>query len=141
MGERRARHLRPDIFYAEDSHRDGHCDIRRNLFKGFGEGNQQHRCNGLLWGLDNWVHGANGNSNGTITSFNNEKPLNISSRDFRIRPDEGMIETETGVTQYGHCMDDWGNWFGCNNSWPMYQFMIEDRYLRRNPFLECRSWT
>jgi putative membrane-bound dehydrogenase-like protein len=127
----------PDIFYAEDSHRDGHCDIRKNLFSGFGEGNQQHRLNGLLWGLDNWAHGANGNSNGIITSFNNARKVNISSRDFRIRPDAGLIETETGVTQYGHCMDDWGTWFGCNNSWPMYQFVIEDRYLRRNPFLEA----
>ena len=59
--------------------------------------------------------------------------VNISGRDFRIRPDEGVIEPETGVTQYGHCMDDWGNWFGCDNSNPMYQFVLEDRYVRRNP--------
>ena len=59
----------PDIFYAEDSKRDGICDIRKTLFTGFVEGNQQHRVNGLLWGLDNWVHGANGHSGGTARRF------------------------------------------------------------------------
>ena len=42
----------PEIFYAEDTKRDGHCDYRKTLYSGFTEGNQQHRINGLLWGLD-----------------------------------------------------------------------------------------
>ena len=129
----------PEIFYAEDSKRDGHCDIRKTLFTGFVEGNQQHRVNGLQWGLDNWVHGANGHSGGTITSFKGGEEIRLGSRDFRIRPDEGLFDPETGVTQYGHCMDDWGNWFGCDNSNPSFQFVIEDRYLRRNKFYPAPS--
>ena len=40
--------------------------VPRVLLTGFGEGNQQLRVNGLLWGLDNWVYGANGRSDGTV---------------------------------------------------------------------------
>jgi hypothetical protein len=29
--------------------------------------------------------------------------------------------------------DDWGSWFGCNNSNPLWHYALEDRYLRRNP--------
>jgi putative membrane-bound dehydrogenase-like protein len=122
----------PDIFYAEDSKRDGHCDIRKTLFTGFVEGNQQHRVNGLVWGLDNWAHGANGHSGGTVKSFKGGDAVNISGRDFRVRPDEGIIDPETGMTQFGRSMDDWGNWYGCDNSNPGFQFVLEDRYLRRN---------
>ena len=50
----------PEIFYAEDSDGDGKADIRRTLFSGFLEGNQQLRVNGLRWGLDNWIYCASG---------------------------------------------------------------------------------
>src|SRR5438445_2209104 len=56
----------PDIFYAEDTDGDGKADKRVTLFTGFVQGNQQHRVNGLTWGLDNWVYGANGDSGGRI---------------------------------------------------------------------------
>src|SRR5207237_1342323 len=63
------------------------------------------------------------------------QPVNISGRDFRIKPDEGLIEAVTGQSQYGRCRDDWGNWFGCNNSNPFYHYVLDDHYLRRNPHL------
>ncbi|MEZ6062569.1 MAG: hypothetical protein R3C19_19680 [Planctomycetaceae bacterium] len=40
----------PDVFYAEDTDGDGRADLRETLYTGFGEGNQQHRVNGLRWG-------------------------------------------------------------------------------------------
>jgi hypothetical protein len=54
----------PEIFYAEDTDGDGRADVRKTLYSGFGEGNQQHRVNGLQWGLDGWVHVGNGDSGG-----------------------------------------------------------------------------
>src|SRR2546430_5033590 len=45
----------PEIFYAEDTDGDGKADIRKTLFTGFVEGNQQHRANGFEYGLDNWL--------------------------------------------------------------------------------------
>ena len=56
----------PDIWYLSDTNGDGRADERRLLFTGFGLGNQQLRVNGLTWGLDNWVYGANGRSDGNI---------------------------------------------------------------------------
>jgi putative membrane-bound dehydrogenase-like protein len=120
----------PDIFYAEEI--DGKV-VKTVLFTGFNPGNQQHRVNTLAWGLDNWIHCANGDSGGIVKSIATGKTVDIRGRDFRIKPDTGEIETEAGQTQYGRCRDDWGNWFGCNNSYPMWHVAIEDRYLKRNP--------
>jgi hypothetical protein len=59
----------PDIFYAEDTKGTGKADLRIPLYTGFNEGNQQHRVNSLIWGLDNWIYCANGDSGGQITSL------------------------------------------------------------------------
>jgi putative membrane-bound dehydrogenase-like protein len=123
----------PDIFYAEDTDGDGKADKIVPLYTGFQPGNPQHRVNGLVWGLDNWLYLANGDSGGRIRSVKTGKTIDIRGRDLRIRPDDGGLEAETGQTQFGRCRDDWGNWFGCNNSNPMYQYVLSDHYLRRNP--------
>jgi putative membrane-bound dehydrogenase-like protein len=123
----------PDIFYAEDTDGDGKADKKEVLFTGFVEGNQQHRVNTLAWGLDNWIYVANGDSGGRVKSLKTGKEVNISGRDLRIRPDTGEVEAATGQTQYGRSRDDWGNWFGGNNSNPVCHFALEDHYLRRNP--------
>jgi len=39
------------------------------LYTGFTEGNQQHRVNSLVYGLDNWIHCANGDSGGKVKSL------------------------------------------------------------------------
>ncbi|MCU0961178.1 MAG: c-type cytochrome [Pirellulaceae bacterium] len=125
----------PEIFYAEDTDADGRADRREVLYRGFVEGNPQHRVNGLRWGLDGWIYGANGDSGGTITSLKTGAQIDIHARDFRIDPESGAIETQTGMAQYGRCRDDWGNWFGGRNLQPIWHCALEDHYLRRNPFL------
>jgi putative membrane-bound dehydrogenase-like protein len=125
----------PDIFYAEDTDGDGKADVKKVLFTGFGEGNQQHRLNGLAWGLDNWVYCANGDSGGVVKSLLTGKTVDIRGRDFRIKPDTGEIELTSGSAQYSKCRDDWGNWFGGNNSDPFWHVVLEDRYLKRNLLL------
>lgn len=130
----------PDIFYAEMG-KDGKV-TKEVLFTGFREGNQQHRVNGLTWGIDNWIYGANGDSGGVIeggklTGLLPRKimqgKVSISGRDFRFKPDTGEFEAVSGQSQFGRCRDDWGNWFGNNNSNPMFHYVLEDRYLKRNP--------
>jgi putative membrane-bound dehydrogenase-like protein len=123
----------PDIFYAEDTKGDGKADVREVLYTGFSEGNQQHRVNGPVWGLDGWLYCANGHSGGRVKSIRTGEVVDIGGRDVRIRPDDGAIEAVTGVTQYGRARDDWGNWFGNDNSNPMFHFVLEERYLKRNP--------
>ncbi|HWA99920.1 MAG TPA: PVC-type heme-binding CxxCH protein, partial [Pirellulales bacterium] len=132
----------PEIFYAEDTDGDGRADRRVPLFVGFAEGNQQHRVNGLRWGLDNWIHCANGDSAGKIRAVNalNGKPIDdrevdIRGYDFRIRPDTGEIDLQTGWSQFGRDHDDWGNWFGTGNSRPLTHYVLPDEYLRRNRWL------
>jgi putative membrane-bound dehydrogenase-like protein len=122
----------PEIFYAEDTKGEGKVDLRRPLFVGFNEGNPQHRVNSLVWGLDNWVYCANGDSGGRVKSVKTGQVVDIRGRDFRIRPDEGLIDPQAGQTQYGRSRDDWGNWFGNNNSNPMWHFALADHYIRRN---------
>jgi putative membrane-bound dehydrogenase-like protein len=125
----------PHILYLEDTKGTGKADLVQKLFTGFVEGNQQHRVNSLVWGLDNWLHGANGDSGGRIKSVKTGKIVDISGRDFRFRPDDGDFEAQTGGTQYGRTRDDWGNWFGNNNSNPLWHYVLDDHYQRRNPYL------
>ena len=153
----------PTIFYAEDTDGDLKADVRKTLYDGFVEGNQQHRVNGLRYGLDNWLYVANGDSGGEVRVvdkvgsgplFDDEskfrlvdrdpfdpvhevtgpgQSVNIRGRDVRIQPDFGLIDPVSGQSQFGRCRDDWGNWFGGNNSRPMWHYALDDRYIRRNP--------
>ncbi|MSQ96674.1 MAG: c-type cytochrome [Gemmataceae bacterium] len=122
----------PDIFYTEVG-KNGKAIKKEILFTGFKEGNQQHRVNGLTWGIDNWIYGANGDSGGIVKSIKTAKTVNISGRDFRLKVETGEFEAVSGQSQFGRCRDDWGNWFGCNNSNPMFHYALEDHYLKRNP--------
>ena len=123
----------PDLFYAEDRDGDGKADHCEILFTGFGEGNQQHRFNGFELGLDGWVYGANGDSDGEIRSLKTGEEVNIQGRDFRFNPDTGAFETESGRTQYGRHRDDWGNWFGDNNPTWAWHYVLAESDARRNP--------
>ncbi len=123
----------PEIFYAEDVNGDGRADTRRTILAGFVQSNPQHQVNGLSWGLDNWVHAANGDSGGVISFKAAEAPLDIHARDFRFRPGSGEMELESGMSQFTRFRDDFGNWFGGNSSWPLWHDVIPDRYLLRNP--------
>lgn len=126
----------PELLYLEDTDGDGRADLRRPLFTGLAEGNEQHLSNGLQWGLDGWVHLANGNSGGKVRRAGSAGPVvELGQRDFRVRPDTGEIETVAGQTQAGRNRDDWGNWFGGNNSNPIWHYALEEHYLRRNPRL------
>lgn len=129
----------PDIIYAEDTDGDGKADLRKTLFTGFKQGNQQLRVNGLRWGLDNRVHGANGSHHPgyaagvKITSPISDLSFDLGSLDFRMQPDKGLLEPLSGPSQFGRARDDWGNWFGVQNSFPLWHYVLEHRYLSRNP--------
>lgn len=132
----------PDLLFLEDTDGDGRADVRRALFTGLAEGNEQHLSNGLQWSLDGWVHLANGNSGGKVRRAGANGPVvELGQRDFRLRPDSGEIETVAGQTQAGRNRDDWGNWFGGNNSNPIWHYALEEHYLRRNPRLVPPSAT
>lgn len=130
----------PEILFLKDSDNDGKADVREVLFSGFFEANQQLRVNGLRWGVDNWVYCASGSHHGgygattRIKSHRNGKEYAIGSRDFRFHPDTGELDAQSGPSQFGRNPDNWGNWFGVQNSWPLWHYVLQDHYLRRNPY-------
>ncbi|MCH2583658.1 MAG: dehydrogenase, partial [Planctomycetes bacterium] len=130
----------PEVLFARDTNGDGRVDVREVLYKGFSEGNQQLRVNGLRWGLDNWIHCASGAHHGgyakgnKVTSVRTGKTIVLGSRDFRIRPGPGLLDPQSGPSQFGRNRDDWGNWFGVQNSHPLWHYVLRDHHLRRNPY-------
>ncbi|MFT4549294.1 MAG: putative membrane-bound dehydrogenase-like protein [Verrucomicrobiales bacterium] len=129
----------PEIIFAEDTDGDGKADKKKVLFTGFSPGNQQHRVNGFEWGLDGWIHAANGDSGGLVKSEKTGTEINISGRDIRFRPGTGEIETVSSQSQFGRRRDDFGNWFGNNNPTWLWHIGLPEHYLRRNPKLAVKS--
>lgn len=135
----------PQILYLRDKDGDDKVDQTEVLFEGFQQGNQQLRLNGLRYGLDGWVYCANGGHHanygvGTkVTSRRLGQSYEIGSRDFRFQPDTGALALESGPSQYGRNRDAWGHWFGVQNAKPLWQYVIPDRYLSRNPHVPAAT--
>ncbi|MDI1314003.1 PVC-type heme-binding CxxCH protein [Prosthecobacter sp.] len=129
----------PDIFYAEDTDGDGKCDKRETWFTGFTAGNPQHLVNGFCWGLDGWFYGANGDSGGDITCVKTGKKMALGTNDFRFDPRTGEFALEGGRSQYGKWRDDFGNWFGNNNSTIGWHYWLPFRYLERHAEVVVKS--
>lgn len=125
----------PDVLFLRDVDGDGQADEKKTVLTGFAEGNQQLRVNGLMWGLDGWIYGANGRSDGAILKPGDDPSRAISLRlhDFRFKPDTGEVETTTGFSQFGLARDDWGNRFLSWNTNPMRHVVFEESDLARNP--------
>lgn len=129
----------PDIFYAADTDGDGKCDKREAWFTGFTAGNPQHLVNGFAWGLDGWFYGANGDSGGQITCVKSGKKVALGTQDFRFHPTTGEFELEAGRSQFGKWRDDYGNWFGNNNSILGWHYWLSLRYLEQHPEVAVKS--
>lgn len=127
----------PDILYLRDTDGDGKADKREVLFTGFVAGNQQLRVNGLYWGLDNWIYGANGRSGGEVR--NPQKPdvppVSLRRHDFRFHPETLEFQAIAGFSQFGTARDDFNHRFLSWNTIPIRHAVLEEAYLNRNPLL------
>lgn len=123
----------PDIFYARDSNGDGVCDERETWVTGFTAGNPQHLVNGFCLGLDGWFYGANGDSGGDLHVIKTGQQVKLGTQDFRFHPDTGEFRLEAGRTQFGRWRDDFGNWFGNNNSTVAWHYFLPLAYLEKHP--------
>lgn len=121
----------PDIFFAKDTDGDGKADTREVLLTGFPESNPQHRVNGFAFGLDGLVHIAHGASG--ISSPKTGQQFDFSGRDIALNPDTGEAFPMSGDSQFGRCRTDFGDWFGNANSRPLFQYVLDEHYLKRNP--------
>lgn len=127
----------PDVFFIEE--KDGKPGKRTTILSGFNLGNPQHLVNGFCWGLDGWFYGGNGDSGGKVIEAKSGKEFDLSGRDYRFNPMTGEFQLQAGKTQYGRWRDDFGNWFGCNNSSMGWHYFMDERYLARNPKLAVPS--
>ncbi len=123
----------PNILWARDTDGDRRADHVEKLYTGFRLANPQHRISGFSYGLDHSLHCSSGDNLAEITSTKTGQTINASGRDVKIWPDDGSFVTVSGRTQYIRSRNDWGQWFGNDNSRPMYHFPIDDAYLARNP--------
>ena len=129
----------PDILYAEDTDGDGKADKVEKLFSGFGTENYQARVNSLHYGLDDWVYGCVRSASAARSRMPPGQATG-SLRQPRLphQARHGRLEPATGLTQQGRVRDDWGNWFGCDNSRHCPHYPLDEHYLRRNPHVPHR---
>ena len=140
----------PNVYYLEDTNDDGKADIKKVMLTGFALTNPQYLVNRPLYGLDNWIylaHEAREESNTYKEKFGDpgkdvfypddpngpRLPVNASGRVVRFKPDMHALEECSGSTQFGQTFDDWGHHFLVYNANHIYQEVIANRYLNRNP--------
>ncbi|PSR55838.1 dehydrogenase [Adhaeribacter arboris] len=142
----------PTVLYLEDTDGDNQADVKKTVLTGFAVSNPQHNLNNPLLGLDNWIYVGH-ESAVTAKIYQDEfgdagkdilypdKPNgprlinNASGRSVRFRPDEYALEITSGDTQFGHTFDTWGRHFLVSNANHIFQEVIAEPYLRRNPDL------
>ena len=60
--------------------------------------------------------------------------------DFRFDPvNTDKYEAITGPGQFGNTFDAWGNRFVCDNRHHLRHIVMENRYIKRNPYLAAPS--
>jgi putative membrane-bound dehydrogenase-like protein len=128
----------PHLHYFKDTDGDGRADVHQIVLSGFGRDNVQAIANNLKWSLDNRVVFAAGRNGGTLTR-EGKKILDLRGQDLSLDPATFEVSAATGGEQFGLSFDDWGNRFVCNNSNHIEQVVLEERYLRRNPYFAAAN--
>lgn len=140
----------PNVYYMEDTNGDGKADIKKVMLTGFALTNPQYLVNRPMYGLDNWIYLSHegieetntyqkefGDTGRDIFYPDDPKgarlPVNAQGHIVRFRPDIHALEETSGSTQFGQTFDDWGHHFLVSNANHIYQEVIANRYLKRNP--------
>lgn len=131
----------PDLFYFKDTNGDGQADEERKLYTGLGVSNVQGLANSFQWGLDNRIYLSLSSTGAELIKVDEKdaRPLALRGRDIAIDPRTWKVTPVSGGAQHGMSFDDWGNRFASSNSDHLQEFMYEDRYLGRNPYLAAPS--
>lgn len=144
----------PDILYFEDTNGDGRADIRRVLVTGFAQGNPQLRVNTPLYGIDNWIYVSYprppvphryvkefGDQGSPLRMPDHPEipALDVHGADVRFRLDPPALEALSGNSQFGNAFDAWGHHYTVWNNDHIREVVIENRYLKRNPYLAVPS--
>ena len=78
----------PDIWYLKDEDGDHRADVRKKIYTGFGDRNQQGGVNNLNWHVDHTIYGSGSTNGGDIRPVDKPgvPPIVLSNRDFRFDP-------------------------------------------------------
>ncbi len=118
----------PDILFARDVDGDGVADERRTLLTGVAESNPQHRASGFERGLDGRLHLGVGHGTQVLRDVQQNREYQVAGKDVAWDPGSGELQLTSGETQFVRARDAFGNWFGNDNSHPIFHYTIEERY-------------
>jgi mono/diheme cytochrome c family protein len=105
--------------------RDGAAGVRERVSSSYGDPNLlnvEGMPNGLMWGMDNWLHSAREAG----------ESLRLVGGRWRTRPFEPL--GQWGITQ-----DNWGRLYSSNNSWPLEMNLVPHGYSGRHPLFAVRT--
>ena len=133
--------MAPKITHLRDTKGAGKADKEDVLYTGVAAQNPQLRVSHPILGLDGWIYCANGLRGGKVVRPDDARPpVDLSGMDFRFDPvNPGYFEAITGPGQFGNTFDAWGNRFVCDNRHHLRHVVMENRYIKRNPYLAAPS--
>lgn len=104
----------PNLWYCQDFDGDLRCDEKK-LVGSYGRpGNPEHTDNGLMHGIDNWMHSAD------------------SSSRHRFRDGKLVVEPAFHRGQWGITQDDYGRLFYNYENRPLHADLFPSHYAFRN---------
>ena len=109
----------PYLWLTRDTTGDLRADTRTVIRNDFGnpESNPEHLANGLLWGLDNWIHNA-------------RYPVQL-----RVQNGTFTARGAPQIGQWGVGMDEFGRLYRNYNEDPLHADLVPAHYYARNPHI------
>ena len=83
--------MSPDILYLKDTKGDGHADVRKVLYSGFGRGDTHAMHGNFQYGLDNWIWATCGYSGFHVKV--GDASINSGQCIFRFRADRPALKS------------------------------------------------
>ncbi|MEX2402989.1 MAG: c-type cytochrome [Balneolales bacterium] len=115
----------PNVWHIRDTTGDGKGDSRELVYENYGDPNVinvESLTNGLVWGMDNWLHSANDG---------------VES----IRRIDGQWQTRPfqRLGQWGMTQDNWGRLYSANNTRPLQTHLVPYGYSDRHPLFDVST--
>lgn len=134
----------PELQFFKDTDGDGKADVRETILRGFDQNeagetvesfHHERSLNNLNWGPDNRYYCAAGLNGGFVRNLARRGlgPMVLRKLDFSYDPLRRDARPETGSSQHGLALDDWGNRYQTTNSNPALFPSYDLRYRLRNP--------
>lgn len=125
----------PDILFLKDTDGDDVADVREVVLTGFQRGVSDSLVNGLRYGLDHRIHGANGGNGGRLSSpLSPEVTVPLRDSDFAFDPATGGVELTGGTGGgFGLVFDDFGRTFTTYNIDHLQHAFLSRRQAERFP--------